>query len=200
MMTELGKIAVSLNTPYEVETPLQLKIKEISKKLTLLIFIILIVIFIYGVYKGYEVIEIILLCVSLAVAAIPEGLSSIITIILSIGMNDMIKNKKNNLNGCFSYFVTAYAQKENFRRKFTFYCASVAHVIKKAPSEWVPFLMTCAYAESGFVPKPCPAQAKRGSRSETSSGTVVVSGTCSRREHMHALYKSGTHLPGAFFF
>ena len=41
MNTELGRIAISLNTPYEVETPLQLKIKEISKKITILIFIIL---------------------------------------------------------------------------------------------------------------------------------------------------------------
>lgn len=85
MNTELGKIATSLNTPYEVETPLQLKIKEISKKITIFIFIILILIFIYGVMNGYELLEIIMLCVSLAVAAIPEGLPAVITITLSTG-------------------------------------------------------------------------------------------------------------------
>lgn len=85
MDTELGRIATSLNTPYEIETPLQLKIKEISKKLTILIFIILIFIFIYGVYKDYAILEIVMLCVSLAVAAIPEGLPAVITITLSAG-------------------------------------------------------------------------------------------------------------------
>ncbi len=93
MLTELGLIAVSLNTPYEVETPLQLKIKEISKKLTILIFIILILIFIYGVIKGFEILEIIMLCVSLAVAAIPEGLPAVITITLSTGAGVLAKKK-----------------------------------------------------------------------------------------------------------
>ncbi len=85
MNTELGKIATSLNTPYEVETPLQLKIKEMSKKITTLIFVILVLMFIYGVIKGYQILEIIMLCVSLAVAAIPEGLPAVITITLSTG-------------------------------------------------------------------------------------------------------------------
>lgn len=91
MNTELGRIAISLNTPYEVETPLQLKIKEISKKITILIFIILIGIFIYGVLNGYEILEIIMLCVSLAVAAIPEGLPAVITITLSTGAGVLAK-------------------------------------------------------------------------------------------------------------
>lgn len=91
MLTELGLIAVSLNTPYEVETPLQLKIKEISKKITILIFFILIFIFIYGVVSGYEMLEIIMLCVSLAVAAIPEGLPAVITITLSSGAGVLAK-------------------------------------------------------------------------------------------------------------
>lgn len=93
MLTELGLIAVSLNTPYEVETPLQLKIKEISKKITILIFFILIFIFIYGAMSGYEFLEIIMLCVSLAVAAIPEGLPAVITITLSTGAGVLAKKK-----------------------------------------------------------------------------------------------------------
>ncbi len=93
MLTELGLIAVSLNTPYEVETPLQLKIKEISKKITILIFFILIFIFIYGAISGYEILEIVMLCVSLAVAAIPEGLPAVITITLSTGAGVLAKKK-----------------------------------------------------------------------------------------------------------
>lgn len=93
MLSELGLIAVSLNTPYEVETPLQIKIKEISKKITILIFFVLVFIFIYGAVSGYEVLEIIMLCVSLAVAAIPEGLPAVITITLSTGAGVLAKKK-----------------------------------------------------------------------------------------------------------
>lgn len=93
MVTELGRIAVSLNTPYEVETPLQVKIKEISKKLTILIFMLLIFMFFYGLFKGYKFLEIMMLCVSLAVAAIPEGLPAVITITLSGGASALAKKK-----------------------------------------------------------------------------------------------------------
>ena len=93
MMTELGLIAVSLNTPYEVDTPLQYKIKELSKKITFLIFFILIFMFIFGLIKGYKILEIIMLCVSLAVAAIPEGLPAVITIALSTGAGVLAKKK-----------------------------------------------------------------------------------------------------------
>lgn len=93
MTTELGLIAVSLNTPYEVETPLQLKIQEISKKITIIIFFVLIFIFIYGALSGYELLEIVMLCVSLAVAAIPEGLPAVITITLSAGAGVLAKKK-----------------------------------------------------------------------------------------------------------
>lgn len=93
MNTQIGKIATSLDTPYEVITPLELKIKEISKKLTYLIFIIIIFMFIFGLLKGYKILEIIMLCVSLAVAAIPEGLPAVITISLSIGASALAKKK-----------------------------------------------------------------------------------------------------------
>lgn len=93
MDTEIGSIAKSLNTPYEVSTPLQIKMNEISKKITILVFIIIIFIFFYGVLNNYKLIEIIMLCVSLAVAAIPEGLPAVITIALSTGSNALAKKK-----------------------------------------------------------------------------------------------------------
>lgn len=91
MSTELGVIAVSLNTPYEVKTPLEIKINEMSKKITILIFIILVFMFFYGLIMGYKILEIIMLCVSLAVAAIPEGLPAVITITLSGGAASLAK-------------------------------------------------------------------------------------------------------------
>ena len=93
MKTELGIIAVSLNTPYEVKTPLEIKINEMSKKITILIFIILVFMFFYGLIMGYKILEIIMLCVSLAVAAIPEGLPAVITITLSGGAASLAKKK-----------------------------------------------------------------------------------------------------------
>ncbi len=93
MNTELGSIAASLNTPYEIKTPLEIKMEEISKKITILVFIIIIFMFFYGVLNGYKTMEIIMLCVSLAVAAIPEGLPVVITVALSIGTTALAKKK-----------------------------------------------------------------------------------------------------------
>ena len=91
--SELGKIALSLNEIDRIETPLQLKIKELSKKITLIVFIILIFIFILALINKYTILEIIMLCSSLAVAAIPEGLPTVITITLSVGISSLAKKK-----------------------------------------------------------------------------------------------------------
>ena len=91
--SELGKIALSLNEIDRIETPLQLKIKELSKKITLIVFVILIFIFILALINKYTILEIIMLCSSLAVAAIPEGLPTVITITLSVGISNLAKKK-----------------------------------------------------------------------------------------------------------
>ena len=91
--TEIGKIALSLNEIDRIETPLQLKITELSKKITFIVFIILIFIFILALINKYTILEIIMLCSSLAVAAIPEGLPTVITITLSIGISNLAKKK-----------------------------------------------------------------------------------------------------------
>ena len=91
--TEIGKIALSLNEIDRIETPLQLKIKELSKKITFIVFIILIFIFILALINQYTILEIIMLCSSLAVAAIPEGLPTVITITLSVGISNLAKKK-----------------------------------------------------------------------------------------------------------
>lgn len=91
--SELGKIALSLNEIDRIETPLQLKIKELSKKITLIVFVILIFIFILALINKYTILEIIMLCSSLTVAAIPEGLPTVITITLSVGISNLAKKK-----------------------------------------------------------------------------------------------------------
>lgn len=87
--TEFGKIANNLSQESTVLTPLQIKINEISKALSLVIAIIILLIAIISILKGKELIDIVLLSVSLAVAAIPEGLPTVITVVLSLGMKIM---------------------------------------------------------------------------------------------------------------
>ncbi|MGM9834277.1 MAG: cation-translocating P-type ATPase [Bacilli bacterium] len=93
MNTEFGIIAKSLNKGEKEITPLQKKIDEISKFLSLIIAVIIVIVFFMGIVKGMNIMEVIILSISLAVAAIPEGLPAVITIILSIGMNSMAKKK-----------------------------------------------------------------------------------------------------------
>ena len=93
MNTELGLIAQSINNEIKEITPLQKKINGISKFLSFIIAIIILIMFMIGVLKGMETFEVIMLSISLAVAAIPEGLPAVITITLSLGMNDLAKKK-----------------------------------------------------------------------------------------------------------
>ncbi len=91
MNTELGKIANSLMNKKADITPLQKKINQVSKVLTYIILAIIIVMMIIGLVLKHDFFDVLMLSISLAVAAIPEGLSSIITIILSLGMTAMAK-------------------------------------------------------------------------------------------------------------
>ena len=91
MDTELGKIAHSLMNKKSDITPLQKKINKISKLLTYIILGIIVLMMAIGLIKKNDFFDVLMLSISLAVAAIPEGMSSIITIILSLGMSSMAK-------------------------------------------------------------------------------------------------------------
>ena len=91
MNTEFGIIASSLETREKEITPLQRKIDGISKFLSLVIAIIILFMFIIGMVKGMDFMEMVMLSISLAVAAIPEGLPTVITITLSLGMSNLAK-------------------------------------------------------------------------------------------------------------
>lgn len=91
MNTELGKIGASLINNTNELTPLQKKVNQISKVLTYIIIAIIIVMMAVGLLKKNDFFDILMLSISLAVAAIPEGMSSVITIILSLGMSEMAK-------------------------------------------------------------------------------------------------------------
>lgn len=98
MNTEMGKIADALANAKEEETPLQIKLNQLSKFLTVLVVGICAVIFAVGLFRangsdgginGDAVLSTFMVAVSLAVAAIPEGLAAVVTIVLSIGVTNM---------------------------------------------------------------------------------------------------------------
>ncbi len=94
METEMGAIADALTNAKEEETPLQVKLKELSRKLSAMILAICVFVFIVNLVRngGKAVLDTFMIAVSLAVAAIPEGLSAVVTVLLSIGVTKMSKN------------------------------------------------------------------------------------------------------------
>ena len=91
MDTEMGKIANLLDSETETQTPLQKKLAQLGKYLGILALAACAVIFVVGISNGIPAMEIFMTAVSLAVSAIPEGLPAIVTIVLSIGVERMVK-------------------------------------------------------------------------------------------------------------
>lgn len=91
MNTEVGKIASLLKNTSEKQTPLQMNLDNFGKKLSLIILFFCGILFLLNILRGGEIIDAFLFAVALAVAAIPEALSSIVTIVLSFGTQKMAK-------------------------------------------------------------------------------------------------------------
>ena len=91
MDTQMGKIANLLEGENNAQTPLQQKLAQLGKYLGVLAIIACAVIFVVGLVNNISPIEIFMIAVSLAVSAIPEGLPAIVTIVLSIGVQRMVK-------------------------------------------------------------------------------------------------------------
>ncbi len=102
MKTEMGKIAGALNEAKEELTPLQMKLAELSRILTIMVIVICVVIFAVDLLRSgignvaaepHMLLDTFMVAVSLAVAAIPEGLVAVVTIVLSIGVTKMAKRQ-----------------------------------------------------------------------------------------------------------
>ena len=91
MNTKVGKIAGMIIEDEAPETPIQKKLGEVGKILAIACIIICVLIFIIGIFKKIPIVEMFMTSVGLAVAAIPEGLPAIVTIMLSIGVTKMAK-------------------------------------------------------------------------------------------------------------
>jgi Ca2+-transporting ATPase len=91
MGTELGKIAGMIQQIEDTTTPLQRKLKEFGKIIIVIVFALVGLIFLIGYLRGEEILGLFLTSVSLAVAAIPEGLPAVVTIALALGVQRMVK-------------------------------------------------------------------------------------------------------------
>lgn len=91
METEMGKIANLLDSESEAETPLQKKLSQLGKYLGIMALVACGIIFVVGLVNKLDPMHLFMTAVSLAVSAIPEGLPAIVTIVLSIGVQRMVK-------------------------------------------------------------------------------------------------------------
>ncbi|WP_438312876.1 cation-translocating P-type ATPase [Sporosarcina sp. FA9] len=91
MTTEIGKVAAMLDKESDNETPLQKTLAKLGKQLGIAAMLICVLIFGIGIFQGREVLDMFMLSVSLAVAAIPEGMPAIVSIVLAIGVQRMSK-------------------------------------------------------------------------------------------------------------
>lgn len=91
MNTVIGKIAEMLQSVEEEETPLQRKLAEFGKYLGVVCLVVCAIVFGLGIIRGEPIISMFMTAVSLAVAAIPEGLPAVVTIVLALGMQRMVK-------------------------------------------------------------------------------------------------------------
>ena len=91
METEVGKIAQLLKSTEEKKTPLQVNLDNFGKKLSIIIIVFCAILFGLNIYQGGNIGDAFMFAVALAVAAIPEALSSIVTIVLSFGTQKMAK-------------------------------------------------------------------------------------------------------------
>lgn len=89
--TEIGKIAELIQTFEDETTPLQKKLDQLGKYLGIGCLVVCGIVFAVGLYQGRKLLDMFMVAISLAVAAIPEGLPAIVTIVLALGMNKMVK-------------------------------------------------------------------------------------------------------------
>lgn len=92
MQTEMGKIAGLMNDTKEKRTPLQISMDQFSKRLAVIIMVICLLVFGLQLYQGTSLVDSLMFAVALAVAAIPEALSSIVTIVQAMGTRKMAED------------------------------------------------------------------------------------------------------------
>lgn len=90
--TKFGQIALTLSTVKEKETPLEISLSSLSKRIGILVVVISIILLIFNLFSGIGFLESLFSSIALLVAAVPEGLPTVITVLLAIGVHNMYKN------------------------------------------------------------------------------------------------------------
>ncbi len=91
MDTEIGKIAKMINESVDEMTPLQKRLGDLGKLLGILAIVLCVALFAVALLQGRDIMEMLLTAISLAVAAVPEGLPAVVTIVLALGVQRMVK-------------------------------------------------------------------------------------------------------------
>jgi Ca2+-transporting ATPase len=91
MSTEIGKIAEMIQSYEEEQTPLQVKLDQLGRTLGIITLVICGIVGLVGVLRGLPLLDMFMVAVSLAIAAVPEGLPAVVTIALALGMQEMVK-------------------------------------------------------------------------------------------------------------
>jgi len=91
METEIGKIAKLINETVDEMTPLQKRLADLGKILGIIAVLLCVILFVLALIQGRNVIEMFITAISLAVAAVPEGLPAVVTIVLALGVQRMVK-------------------------------------------------------------------------------------------------------------
>ncbi|MDR0930499.1 MAG: cation-translocating P-type ATPase [Clostridiales bacterium] len=91
MQTEIGKIARMINDADDQQTPLQKRLADLGKVLGAVAIVICIALFVLAIFQKRDVAEMLLTAISLAVAAVPEGLPAVVTIVLALGVQRLVK-------------------------------------------------------------------------------------------------------------
>jgi P-type Ca2+ transporter type 2C len=91
METEIGRIAELMQSQQPPPTPLQVKLDELGRTLSLIALVLCGLVFLAGVLRGHDWLDMVLISVSLAIAAVPEGLPAIVTVSLALGMREMVR-------------------------------------------------------------------------------------------------------------
>uniref|UniRef100_UPI0025C6F9DD cation-translocating P-type ATPase n=1 Tax=Marinilabilia sp. TaxID=2021252 RepID=UPI0025C6F9DD len=91
MNTEMGNIASIINTEVKTKTPLEIRLDKLGKTLGIIAIAICVSIFIIALFQGRDLTEMFMMSISLAVAAIPEGLAAIVAVVLAVGVTNLSK-------------------------------------------------------------------------------------------------------------
>lgn len=163
MDTQIGQIATLLNKTKNRKTPLQITLDDFSKKLSITILIICAIVAGLNIMNGYALMDALMVAVALAVAAIPEALASIVTIVLAIGTNKMVKEHviMKNVNaveslGCVSVICsdktgTLTQNKMSVRKAYLAHELTDSNTLDIRSDLVQKLLMTCEYCNNASI-------------------------------------------------